>query len=391
MFAIGFLSYITLRASLRGIFLTDDFDLYAKQRSLVFNHLSEPIIWPSVQTLIHPCAIGDARSDAGQVSQNDKSHTLIGTHIHKPSAGDMEGMRDLSGFFSGDLAIASRHLGMVLAGWLDLCSDLLPISACGLKFTSTDQIPRAITEICGDEPVFAYIYTNGGLSRLLNNIHFDHQTGLEIPCVRIVDDLDVLQPLKVNIRAGVEAKDEMAYPILPGGAKRDAKKGHPTLVDYLDGAIVGMGIAQRRQSRLLPESGRPCLLIALVLLKERLKSPPHRLARGIHHIGIQFLVAWQPACDAVEMAGRITGFSLLLVFFTQMKDQAVVDFGSRQHRITENGKAFRCATKMGFYCQVWHLKLTVLNIVSNRHNGMQDNRHNILFFVVLFMFYYTCK
>ena len=163
MLAIGFLSYTTVRASLRGIFLTDDFDLYAKQRGLVFNHRAEPIIWPGVQALIHPFAIGDVLSDAGQVSQDDKSYTLIGTHIHKPSAGDMEGMRDLSGFFSGDLAIASRHLGMVPAGRFDLCSDLLPVSACGLEQASTDQIPRAITEICGNEPVFAYIYTNGGL------------------------------------------------------------------------------------------------------------------------------------------------------------------------------------------------------------------------------------
>ena len=105
----------------------------------------------------------------------------------------MEGMCDLSGFFSGDLAIAPRHLGTVLAGRFDLCSDLLPISACGLEHPSTDQILRAVTEICGDEPIFAYIYTNGGLSGFIRNIHFDHQTGLEIPCMRIVDDLDVLQ------------------------------------------------------------------------------------------------------------------------------------------------------------------------------------------------------
>ena len=133
MLAIGFLSYITLRASLRGIFLRDDLDLYAKQCSLVFNHRPELGIWPGVQALIHPCAIGNVLSDASQVAQDDGAYTLIDTHIHKPSAGDMEGMRDLSGFFSGDLAIASRHLGMVLAGWLDLCSDLLPVSACGLK------------------------------------------------------------------------------------------------------------------------------------------------------------------------------------------------------------------------------------------------------------------
>ena len=99
MLTIGFLSYTTVRASLRSIFLTDDVDLYAKQRGLVFNHRPEPIIWPSVQALIHPFAIGDMLSDAGQVSQNDKSYTLIDTHIHKPSAGNMEGMRDLSGFF----------------------------------------------------------------------------------------------------------------------------------------------------------------------------------------------------------------------------------------------------------------------------------------------------
>ena len=130
-------------------------------------------------------------------------------------------------FFSGDLAIASRHLGMVLAGRFDLCSDLLPVSACGLEHPSTDQIPGAVIEICGDEPVFAYIYTNGGLSLLLiRNIHFDHQTGLEIPCVRIVDDLDVLQLGKINIWAGVETKDEAAHTVLSGGAKRDAKKGH---------------------------------------------------------------------------------------------------------------------------------------------------------------------
>ena len=48
MLAIGFLSYTTVRASLRSIFLTDDFDLYAKQRGLVFNHRAEPIIWPGV-------------------------------------------------------------------------------------------------------------------------------------------------------------------------------------------------------------------------------------------------------------------------------------------------------------------------------------------------------
>ena len=371
MFAIGFLSYITLRASLRGIFLTDNFDLYAKQRGLVFNHRAEPIIWPGVQALIHPFAIGDVLSDACQVAQNDGAYTLIGTHIHKPSAGNMKGMRDLSGFFSGDLAIASRHLGMVLARRFDLCSDLLPVSACGLEQASTNQIPGAITEICCDEPVFAYIYTNGGLSWLIRNIHFDHQTGLEIPCVRIVDDLDVLQLGKVNIWAGVETKDEAAHTVLSGGAKGNAKICHSALVNYLDGAIVGMGIAQRRQTRLLPESGRPCLFVALVLLKERLKSPSHRLSRGIYHIGIQFLV--QPADDTVEMAGRITDFPLLLVFFTQMKDQAIIDFGRRQHCVTKNGKAFRCAAKPGFYCQVWHLKLTVLNIVSNRHNGMQDN------------------
>ena len=87
MLAIGFLSYITLRASLRSVLLTDDFDLYAKQRGLVFNHRAEPIIWPGVQALIHPCAISDVLSDAGQVSQDDSAHTLIGTHIHKPSAG----------------------------------------------------------------------------------------------------------------------------------------------------------------------------------------------------------------------------------------------------------------------------------------------------------------
>jgi hypothetical protein len=372
MLAIGFLSYTTVRASLRGIFLTDDFDLYAKQRGLVFNHRAEPIIWPGVQALIHPFAIGDVLSDASQVAQDDSAHTLFDTHIHKPSAGDMEGMRDLSGFFSGDLAIASRHLGMVLAGRFDLCSDLLPVSACGLEQASTDQIPRAITEICGNEPVFAYIYTNGGLSGLIRNIHFDHQTGLEVPCVRIVDDLDVLQLGKVNIWAGVETKDEAAHTVLSGGAKRDAKICHSALVDYLDGAIVRVGIAQRRQTRLLPESGRPCLLVALVLLKERPQSPSHLLARGIYHIGIQFLVAWQPAGDIVEMAGRITDFPMLLVFFTQMKDQAIIDFGRRQHGVTKNGKAFRCTAKTGFYCQVWHLKLTVLNIVSNRHNGMQD-------------------
>ena len=179
----------------------------------------------------------------------------------------------------------------------------------------------------------------------------------------IVDDLDVLQLGKVNIWAGVETKDEVAYTVLSGGAKRDAKICHSALVDYLDGAIVGVGIAQRRQTRFLPEPWRPCLLVALVLLKERLEGPSHLLARSVHHIGIQFLV--QPACDTVEMAGRITDFPLLLVFFTQMKDQAIIDFGRRQHCVTKNGKAFRCAAKMGFYCQVWHLKLTVLNIVSN--------------------------
>ena len=136
-------------------------------------------------------------------------------------------MCDLSGFFSGDLAIASRHHRMVLAGRFDLCSDLLPVSTCGLEQASTDQIPRAITEICCDEPVFTYIYTNSGLSGFIRNIHFDHQTGLEIPCVRIVDDLDVLQLGKVNIWAGVETKDKMAYTVLPSGAKRDAKKDHP--------------------------------------------------------------------------------------------------------------------------------------------------------------------
>ena len=364
--AIGFLSYITLWTSLRSIFLTDDFGLYAKQRGLVFNHRPELGIWPGMQALIHPCAIGDALSDAGEVSQNDKSYTLIDTHIHKPSAGDMEGMRDLSGFFSGDLAIASRHLGMVLAGRFDLCSDLLPVSACGLEQASTDQIPRAITEICGNEPVFAYVHTNSGLSGLIRNIHFDHQAGLEIPCVRIVDDLDILQLGKVNIWAGVETKDEAAHTVFSGGAKRDAKICHSALVDYFDGAIVGMGIAQRRQTRLLPESGRPCLLVALVLLKERPQSPSHLLARGVHHIGIQFLVAWQPAGDTVEMAGRITDFPMLLVFFTQMKDQAIIDFGRRQHRVTKDGEAFRCPTKTGFMSQVGHLKLTVLNIVSYR-------------------------
>ncbi len=90
MLAIGFLSYTALRASLRSILLTDDFDLYAKQRGLVFNHRAEPGIWPGVQALIHPCAIGDALSDAGQVAQDDSAHTLIDTHIHKPSAGDLE-------------------------------------------------------------------------------------------------------------------------------------------------------------------------------------------------------------------------------------------------------------------------------------------------------------
>ena len=284
-------------------------------------------------------------SDAGQVSQDDKSYTLIGTHIHKPSAGDMEGMRDLSGFFSGDLAIASRHLGMVLAGRFDLCSDLLPVSACGLEQASTDQIPRAITEICGNEPVFAYVHTNGGLSGLIRNIHFDHQTGLEIPCVRIVDDLDVLQLGKVNIWAGVETKDEAAHTVLSGGAKRDAKICHSALVDHMDGAIVGMGIAQRRQTCLLPESGRPCLLVALALLKERPKSPSHLLARGIHHIGIQFLV--QPAGDTVEMAGQITDFSMLVVFFTQMEDQAIIDFGRRQHGVTKNGKSVQVRREDG--------------------------------------------
>ncbi len=290
MFAIGFLSYITLRASLRSIFFRDDFDLYAKQCGLVFNHRPEPIIWPGVQTLIHPFAIGDARSDAGEVSQNDKSYTLIGTHIYKPSAGDMEGMCDLSGFFSGNLAIASRHHRMVLAGRFDLCSDLLPVSACGLEHPSTNQIPRVVTEICGDEPVFAYIYTNGGLSRLIRNIHFDHQTGLENPCVRIVDDLDVLQLGKVNIWASVETKDEAAHTVLSGGAKGNAKICHSALVNYLDGSIVGVGIAQRRESRLLPEPWRPCLLVVLVLLKERLKSPSHLLSHGVHHIGIQFKI-----------------------------------------------------------------------------------------------------
>ena len=364
MFAIGFLSYTTVRASLRGILFRDDFDLYATQCGLVFNHRPEPIIWPGVQALIHPCAISDVLSDAGQVSQDDSAHTLIGTHIHKPSAGDMEGMRDLSGFFSGDLAIASRHLGIVLAGRFDLCSDLLPVSACGLKFTSTDQIPRAVTEICGDEPVFAYIYTNGGLSQLLNNIHFDHQTDLEIPCVRIVDDLDVFQPLKVNIWAGVETKDDMAHTVLSGGAKGHAKICHPAFVDHFDGSIIGVGIAQRRQARLLPEPWRPCLLVALALLKERPKSPPHLLSRGVHHIGVQFLVARQSAGDTVEMADRITDFPMLVVFFTQMEDQAIIDFGRRQHCVTENGKAFRFSTKMGFYCQVLHLKLTLRNADS---------------------------
>ena len=166
-------------------------------------------------------------------------------------------------------------------------------------------------------------------------------TGLEIPCVRIVDDLDILQLGKVNIWAGVETKDEAAHTVFSGGAKRDAKICHSALVDY-DGAIVGMGIAQRRQTRLLPESGRPCLLVALVLLKERPQSPSHLLARGVHHIGIQFLV--QPAGDTVEMAGRITDFPMLLVFFTQMKDQAIIDFGRRQHRVTKDGEAFRCPT-----------------------------------------------
>ena len=92
MLAIGFLSYTTVRASLRSIFLRDDFDLYAKQRGLIFNHRAELGIWPGVQALIHPCAIGDVLPDASQVAQDDSAHTLIDTHIHKPSAGDMEGM-----------------------------------------------------------------------------------------------------------------------------------------------------------------------------------------------------------------------------------------------------------------------------------------------------------
>ena len=65
---------------LRSIFLTAT--LTAKQRGLVFNHR---LSLSGVQALIHPfgrCAVG-----SGQVAQNDKSYTLIGTHIHKPSAG----------------------------------------------------------------------------------------------------------------------------------------------------------------------------------------------------------------------------------------------------------------------------------------------------------------
>ena len=77
MLAIRFLSYTTVRASLRGIFFRDDFNLYAKQRGLVFNHCPEPVIWPDVQALIHPFAIGDVLSDAGQVSQDDGAYTLL--------------------------------------------------------------------------------------------------------------------------------------------------------------------------------------------------------------------------------------------------------------------------------------------------------------------------
>ena len=137
-----------------------------------------------MQALIHPCAIGDAKPLPVKSPLDAKCYTLLDTHIHKPSAGDMEGKRELNGHLFG------RSGDFDILGWSWLGDLTFDLTFCQYRRVAMSRRPHRIADTDSH---------HRNLRRCSPSLKMPHErhhpdlsgwststtmTGLEIPCVR---------------------------------------------------------------------------------------------------------------------------------------------------------------------------------------------------------------